>query len=108
MATSFPGSVDDFSEASPTATGTPDTTGRTHSQRHNDVESAIEAIETEVLALIAAGGLGSRVMVDVPYSGSTYSPPAASASIRRNFTGPVDPASLVTVVDGDKWDQVPA
>jgi hypothetical protein len=50
MATSFPGSVDDFAEASPQKQNTADSTGRTHSERHNDVESAVEAIETYVLS----------------------------------------------------------
>lgn len=65
--TSYPGAIDDFAEASPSSLGSNDATGRTHSERHDDVEAAVEAIETElgtnpsgdystVSARIAAGG----------------------------------------------------
>jgi hypothetical protein len=45
MATNFPGSVDDFAKTSPTNLGDDDSTGRTHSERHNDLESAMEAVQ---------------------------------------------------------------
>lgn len=45
MATSFPGSVDDFATTSPTNLGDDDSTGRSHSERHNDLESAMEAVQ---------------------------------------------------------------
>lgn len=55
--TSFPGSVDDFAAASPTNNlGDDDTTGRKHSERHDDMEAAMEAVQSYVLgdAVIAA------------------------------------------------------
>ena len=45
MATNFPSSVDDFATTSPTNLGDDDSTGRTHSERHNDMESAMEAVQ---------------------------------------------------------------
>jgi hypothetical protein len=49
VATSFPGSVDDFATTSPTNLGDDDSTGRTHTERHNDMESAMEAVQTRAL-----------------------------------------------------------
>lgn len=46
--TSYPGGLDNFAEASPTNLGDSDTTGRNHAKRHDDVETTIEAIETEL------------------------------------------------------------
>jgi len=57
MATNFPGSVDSFAETSPTNLGDDDSTGRTHSERHNDLESAMEAVQSYVIgaeAVLAA------------------------------------------------------
>ena len=53
MATLYPGAIDDFAEASPTYMADPDATGRTHEERHDDVESAIEAVQTVLGANIA-------------------------------------------------------
>lgn len=47
--TSFPGSVDNFAAASPTNLGDDDSTGRTHSERHDDIEAAMEAVQATVL-----------------------------------------------------------
>jgi len=44
----YPGALDNFAAASPTNLGDEDTTGRTHSERHDDVEAAVENIETEL------------------------------------------------------------
>lgn len=44
--TSYPASADTFAKASPTYQDDPDTTGRVHSERHDDVEAAVEAIES--------------------------------------------------------------
>lgn len=49
--TNFPSSVDDFSEASPSKLGTDDTSGRKHSERHDDMEAAMEAVQSYVLTL---------------------------------------------------------
>ena len=49
-ATSFPGGVDDFATTSPTNLGDDDSKGRTHSERHNDMESAMEAVQAHVHA----------------------------------------------------------
>ena len=46
--TAYPGALDNFSEVSPTNLGDSDSTGRTHSERHDDVEAAVEAVETEL------------------------------------------------------------
>ena len=45
---SYPGALDNFSENSPTYLGDTDATGRNHAKRHDDVETTIEAIETEL------------------------------------------------------------
>lgn len=44
----YPGSLDNFSADSPTNLGDNDSTGRTHSERHDDVEAAIEAVQAEL------------------------------------------------------------
>jgi hypothetical protein len=44
----YPGALDDFAEASPTNLGDADTTGRTHSGRHDDLEAAMEAVQEEL------------------------------------------------------------
>lgn len=57
MATNFPASVDDFATTSPTNLADDDSTGRTHSERHNDMESAMEAVQSWVIgaeAVLAA------------------------------------------------------
>lgn len=46
--TSFPGAVDDFALASPTNLGDSDSKGRTHSERHDDMEAAMEAVQGEL------------------------------------------------------------
>lgn len=50
MATNYPTSVDDFATTSPANLGDDDSTGRTHPERHNDMESAMEAVQAFVLA----------------------------------------------------------
>ena len=68
----YPGAIDNFAEASPTNLGDNDATGRTHTERHDDVEAAVENIEDELgvnpsdthatvaarLAILDARGLG--------------------------------------------------
>jgi hypothetical protein len=44
----YPGALDNFAEASPTNLGDEDSTGRTHSERHDDVEAAMEAVQGEL------------------------------------------------------------
>lgn len=44
----YPGALDNFAEASPTNLGDNDATGRTHSERHDDVEAAAEAVQGEL------------------------------------------------------------
>jgi hypothetical protein len=44
-ATNYPGALDDFAEASPTNLGDDDATGRTHVERHDDIEAAMEAVQ---------------------------------------------------------------
>ena len=43
--TSFPTSADDFATTSPTNLGDSDSKGRTHSERHDDMEAAMEAVQ---------------------------------------------------------------
>lgn len=45
---SYPGALDDFAESSPTNLGDDDSTGRTHSERHDDLEAAMEAVQGEL------------------------------------------------------------
>lgn len=56
--TAYPGSVDDFATTSPTNLGDDDSTGRTHSERHDDMEAAMEAVQTNAVSktLIDAKG----------------------------------------------------
>lgn len=44
--TSYPGALDDFSTTSPTNLGDDDSKGRKHDERHDDMESAMEAVQT--------------------------------------------------------------
>lgn len=44
----YPASLDNFAAASPTNLGDNDTTGRTHSERHDDMEAAVEAVQAEL------------------------------------------------------------
>jgi hypothetical protein len=48
--TTFPGAVDNFAAASPTNLGDDDSTGRIHTERHDDLEAAMEAVQAHVLA----------------------------------------------------------
>ena len=48
MGTNYPGGLDDFAGTSPTYMADDDITGRTHPERHDDVEKALEAVETEL------------------------------------------------------------
>ena len=56
----YPGALDDFAEASPTHLGDDDSTGRNHSERHDDVEAAMEAVQGE-LGVDPAGPSASTV-----------------------------------------------
>ena len=47
-ATLYPGGLDNFAESSPTNLGDNDSTGRTHAERHDDIESAMEAVQGEL------------------------------------------------------------
>ena len=44
----YPGALDNFSNNSPTNLGDNDSTGRTHSERHDDVEASVEAVQSEL------------------------------------------------------------
>lgn len=44
----YPGTLDNFAAASPTNLADSDATGRTHSERHDDVEAAMEAVQAEL------------------------------------------------------------
>jgi hypothetical protein len=48
MASAYPGGLDDFAGTSPTYLADDDATGRKHSERHNDVELAVEAVQAEL------------------------------------------------------------
>lgn len=56
----YPGALDNFAEASPTNLGDDDSTGRNHSERHDDVEAAVEAVQGE-LGVDPAGPSASTV-----------------------------------------------
>jgi hypothetical protein len=45
---SYPGALDNFSALSPTNLGDNDSTGRNHGERHDDLEAAVEAIQSEL------------------------------------------------------------
>jgi len=44
----YPEALDNFAEASPTNLGDNDATGRVHSERHDDIETAMEAVQGEL------------------------------------------------------------
>lgn len=44
----YPGALDNFAEESPTNLGDNDSTSRTHSERHDDLEAAMEAVQGEL------------------------------------------------------------
>lgn len=44
--TTFPTSADTFATASPTNLGDDDSTGRTHSERHDDMGAAMNAVQS--------------------------------------------------------------
>lgn len=46
--TAYPGGIDDFSTTSPTNLGDDDSKGRVHSERHDDMEAAMEAVQAEL------------------------------------------------------------
>ena len=46
--TVYPGALDNFAEESPTNLGDNDSTSRTHAERHDDIESAMEAVQGEL------------------------------------------------------------
>lgn len=82
--TTFPTSVDSFALTSPTRTGTADSSGRTHSQRHEDVAAAVMALENALISatgalkiLMQAGAVGTP---SISFTGDTntgiYSPGA--------------------------------
>jgi hypothetical protein len=48
--TAFPGAVDDFATTSPANLGDDDSKGRTHTERHDDMEAAMEAVQAHALA----------------------------------------------------------
>ena len=52
--TAFPGAADDFATTSPTNLPDDDSKGRTHSERHDDMEAAMEAVQDWVLGADAA------------------------------------------------------
>lgn len=47
--TAYPGAVDDFAGSSPTNLADADSTGRTHSERHDDMEAAMEAVQAKIV-----------------------------------------------------------
>jgi len=72
----YPSALDDFAEASPTNLGDDDSTGRNHSERHDDIEAAMEAVQAE-LGLDPAGSFATvRARLDDIDSGG-----GATASI---------------------------
>lgn len=56
----YPGGLDDFAESTPSNLGDEDASGRTHSERHDDLESAIEAIQA-TLGIDPAGSYSTVV-----------------------------------------------
>ena len=86
--TSFPGGVDNFAEASPARMSDTDATGRDHEERHDDVEAAVEAVETWARA---SAGLQS--------SSPTYRPPTGTGQ-RVQFFTTTEPTAAVA---GDVW-----
>lgn len=64
MSSLYPGGLDNFAEASPTYMSDPDTTGRVHSARHDDVEAAVEAIQGFIGARKSAAAVPAQVYWD--------------------------------------------
>ncbi len=76
--TNFPGAVDVFSALSPAKLSTPDSQGRDHGQRHDDMDAAVAAVESAIVnGPITCGGgaqfTGLKIApgVDIPaFAGS--------------------------------------
>jgi hypothetical protein len=62
---SYPGGLDNFAAASPTNLGDDDATGRTHSERHDDLEAAMEAVQAE----LGTDPAGSETTVKARFDG---------------------------------------
>jgi hypothetical protein len=90
--TNFPTGPDDFSTATPTLQNTEDSTGRVHSERHDDMAAAMMAVQEYVLALPPASG--AYVMSTWKFN-STGSAPPASGYIRTD--GGSTPATATTL-----------
>lgn len=125
MAT-YPGALPNFAESSPDQQSDPDSTGRTHSERHNDVEAELEAALAE-LGINPSGTHGTvaeRLAAaednygqhEVIWSGTAWRYKGATVTARPtipdwpdayvlwNTTADEDittPPSLA--VDGDQW-----
>jgi len=89
MGTNYPGGLDDFAGTSPTYMADDDITGRTHPERHDDVEKALEAVETElgVNPSGAATDVAARfTALDTTVSGKA---PIASPTFTGTVTAPI-------------------
>ena len=60
----YPGALDDFAEASPPYLSDDDTTGRDHPARHDDLESAMEAVQGELGTDPAGGSATVKARLD--------------------------------------------
>lgn len=105
MGSTYPSSLDNFAESSPANLGDSDTTGRTHSERHDDVEAAMEAVQSyavsrtlvdakgdllagtaaDTVARLPVGTVGQMLAVDADAtSGMAWRSPGVTNLLTRN------------------------
>lgn len=76
----YPGSLDDFSTTSPPNLGDTDSTGRSHSKRHDDLEAAVEAVQGE-LGVNPSGPSASTVAARLTGIEADYLTASAASTI---------------------------
>ena len=92
MGSSYPSGLDNFAEASPSNLGDSDTSGRTHSERHDDVEAAVEQIE-ETLGTLPQG---SDATVRDRIAGAEDDAATALSAVNTHTHGSTPPALPLT------------
>lgn len=100
--TNYPNGLDDFAGASPPNLGDNDVTGRKHAKRHDDIESAMEAVQAE----LGTNPSGSDATVAARFTrieaGGTQGP--AGPTGPQGPAGPTGPTGSVISTWKGAWD----
>lgn len=97
---SYPGSIPNFAESSPANLGDADSTGRTHSQRHDAVEDELEAALTTLG--VNPQGTESTVADRLDAIEATVPPGASVVMVYHDGTNWTFEGSTVTDVAGSR------